>query len=458
VTRNGYLEQSYGQTYPTRSPGTLTVGPGQHVTDLVFKLVPMGVMTGHVHDEDGEPVRNVSVQALRRSYSNGRWQLSSAASASTNDLGEYRLIGLSPSKYYLCSVYNGYVPATGKDSYVPLCYPGSTGVGAATPVDVSPGQEIPRLDFELRPIRTSVVRGLVTASVTGDPVVGANVVLMRRETPWPGSQMRSSTASGGHFELHAVPPGSYVLMATWFDKTKLSSGRKVIEVGDKVGGGESVQDVTLGLVPGSDVKGQVRVEGNAQLNLGTLRVSVLPQEPIAPTSPGARVDSAGAFVLKDVPEGTYSVSVCCPGNDFYLKAASMGSKDVLDEGFTVSSAGTAGTNDALDLLLTPAGGHIEGTVLRDKKPFAGALVALVPEPDRRSLRRYFNAATDEAGAFLMRGVPPGEYTLFAWERIDDGAYHDADTLQRYEGLGKAVRVDEGNKVTIDVQLIPAASK
>jgi hypothetical protein len=452
VTRNGYLEQSYGQTYPTKPPGTLTLAAAQHVNDLTFRLMPMAVLTGRVHDEDGEPLRNVSVQALRRSYGNGRWQLISAASTSTNDQGLYRLIGLSPGKYYLCAVYNGYTPPGGRDSYVPLCYPASTGVSAAKPVELSPGQEASHLDFDLKPIRTAAIRGLVSAATSGDPVPSANVVLMRRETPWSGSQMRSTTDATGHFELHAVPPGSYALLATWFDKGRLSSGRKTVEVAS-----EDVGDVAVSLGQGYEIKGQVHVEGEAgsPLNLGTLRVNIQPLEQFATTPPGARVETSGAFVLRDVPAGSYTFSVCCPGGDFYVKTASAGSRDVLEQGLTVDATGAA---EPIDVRLSPAGGHIEGKVIRDGKPFVGALVALVPEPDRRTpVHPYFNAASDEGGAFTLKGIPPGQYKVFAWERLEDGAYHDAETLRRYENLGKPVRVGEGDKLTVDVPLIPAAN-
>src|SRR5262249_41195654 len=147
-----------------------------------------------------------------------------------------RLIGLSPGKYYLCAVYNGYTPPGGHESYVPRCYPASTGVSAAKPVELTPGQEASQLDFDMKPIRTATVRGVVSTGTPGDPVPGSNVVLMRHETPWSGSQMRSTTDASGHFELHSVPPGSYVLLATSFDKSRLSSGRKTFEVGaDDVG-------------------------------------------------------------------------------------------------------------------------------------------------------------------------------------------------------------------------------
>jgi hypothetical protein len=60
---------------------------------------------------------------------------------------------------------------------------------------------------------------------------------------------------------------------------------------------------------------------------------------------------------------------------------------------------------------------------------------------------------DSGGRFTISGVPPGDYKLFAWDEIDRGAYLDPDFLQPYEDFGKAVRVEEGSNVTLQLDLI-----
>ena len=49
--RTGFLQQDFR--------GSLVVGAGQPVPDLVFKLTPQGVITGKVVDEEGDPVAAV---------------------------------------------------------------------------------------------------------------------------------------------------------------------------------------------------------------------------------------------------------------------------------------------------------------------------------------------------------------------------------------------------------------
>ena len=56
--------------------------------------------------------------------------------------------------------------------------------------------------------------------------------------------------------------------------------------------------------------------------------------------------------------------------------------------------------------------------MSDDKPFPGASVVLVPEGKRSALPNYYRqAVTDQLGRFALRNIVPGDYTLFAWERI-----------------------------------------
>jgi hypothetical protein len=63
-------------------------------------MIPAGVIAGRLYDRDGEAASNVTVQALKYVYQNGRRVLSSVQSAQTNDLGEYRLFWLPPESKF----------------------------------------------------------------------------------------------------------------------------------------------------------------------------------------------------------------------------------------------------------------------------------------------------------------------------------------------------------------------
>jgi hypothetical protein len=101
VTRNGYVDQGLNQRKPGDPGATFTLRPSQRISELLFKLARAAVITGKVFDEDGEPMVGVTVRAMRQDFSNGRKGLGFANENLTDDLGEFRLFGLAPGRYYI---------------------------------------------------------------------------------------------------------------------------------------------------------------------------------------------------------------------------------------------------------------------------------------------------------------------------------------------------------------------
>ena len=89
VAREGFLSKSYGEDETEDSSSILTLRPGQQLNDLIFRLQKCAVISGRVLDEDGEPARFVSVEAVVRSTHRGKVSTQLYNSVTTNDLGEY---------------------------------------------------------------------------------------------------------------------------------------------------------------------------------------------------------------------------------------------------------------------------------------------------------------------------------------------------------------------------------
>jgi hypothetical protein len=84
------------------------------------------------------------------------------------------------------------------------------------------------------------------------------------------------------------------------------------------------------------------------------------------------------------------------------------------------------------------------------------VIVAVPEARFRSRPdRYRKAVADQSGRFTLRGLPPGNYTLFAWESVDGEAYYSPDFLKSYEGQGKTLSVAEGERKSVQLRAIPA---
>ena len=466
VERSGYVRQEYGQRGVHRAGTILTLESGQSLRDIILRLVPTSAIAGRVYDEDGEPTAGVRVQALQYDYEGGHRQFIQAAGAVTNDLGEYRLYGLASGRYYVSATYMsplgklgvaGATPArhTGesapKEGYAPTYYPGASQLGRAAPIELRAGEEMSRLDLTLLPTLTARVRGLVFNGITGRPGPRAIVWLVPRDSGVSESPFRKQTVvenAQGAFEIEAVTPGSYVLSASWLEEGEVYRARQTLDVGDS-----NIDGVNLVLLPGVELRGRVCTEGNLQIKLTDLRVLLQSREDSEMGTATATVKSDGTFVLKNVASDVYDLTLNGTPEDFYLKAARLGSDNVLETGLNLSRGRQPGS---LELVLSSTGGGIDGIVLSEQQRFAGALVALVPEPRRLSLAHlYKTTTTDQYGRFTLRGIAPGEYQLFAWEEIEPGAYQDADFLQRYKQRGESLRIVDGGRYNVQLKLIPA---
>jgi hypothetical protein len=81
---------------------------------------------------------------------------------------------------------------------------------------------------------------------------------------------------------------------------------------------------------------------------------------------------------------------------------------------------------------------------------------VVPNAPRRQRGDLYKfVSTDDLGSFQLRGLAPGEYKLFAFERVEEGAWQDPEFIKLFEDLGTSLRVDEGMRLTMDSKLILA---
>ena len=159
---NGFIITQYGARGPNK-PGTLlTLEPGQKSSDLALRMTPHGVIVGRVLDEEGEPLSFVDVQLSRLQYIQGRKQMARAGGANTNDLGEYRIFGLAPGRYFLSATSRqNFTAPQLDDDYVTTYFPRTTDAAAAGPIDVSPGSQLRNIDITLARMHTVTVRGRV---------------------------------------------------------------------------------------------------------------------------------------------------------------------------------------------------------------------------------------------------------------------------------------------------------
>ncbi len=468
ASRNLYVSQQYSPQGAKRGT-TLTLEKGQKLKQIVFKLTPQGVVAGRILDEDGEPLANVSIQCMTFGYARGKRQLMGQDETSTNDLGEFRFHGLRPGKYVLSATYRPPDMFMGlqertvgspqavqapEEGYAVTYYPGTTAADSAQQLDVTAGAQISGLTMTLARVRTVRVKGHLNLEVAigKGPRRNANVVLMPRDNSgfmMPRAMSRQIDAQG-NFQLRGVAPGSYVLRADFVDNGARYSARLPLEVGNA-----NVEGLELNLQPPLEIQGHVKIEENGDLKGAAINVMLRPKTsgPMMGGG-GAQLKDDLSFKIGNLSADPYEVNVGGLPEGFYLKSVRLGQLDITETGADFSQGGAAGD---LTIVINPNGGQIEGSVQNSKGEAAiGATVTLIPDAGHQSLTwLYKTASTDQNGRFTVKGVRPGEYKIYAWEEVEQGAYMDPDFVKPHESAGESVSVKDGAQATVQLKAIPA---
>ncbi|HEY6389182.1 MAG TPA: carboxypeptidase-like regulatory domain-containing protein, partial [Candidatus Acidoferrum sp.] len=468
VIRNGYVTQEYGQRTPNDPGAILALSPGQDLKDLLFRLLPSAVISGRIQNENGDPLPWVRVSALRATYTRGKRTLSSEVTVVTNDLGEYRLFGLRPGRYFVSAIYkpgqrlesgeeDEDVADAGKSGYVPTYYPNSTDPTKGVAITIKTGDEISSTDFLLEPATVYSIRGHINNSINfAARRGGANVILALESRSsglsWSVPPRQSPVDKpDGAFEIQNVLPDSYTLTAFWFDEGgRRYQARQSVDITNI-----DAEGLQLNLLPGMDIRGVINWDPKPGLDKDPLTVAARPLGTVFIYGAQARVATNGVFSLRDVSEGRYRLITFGQTQDCYLKSIRYAGMEVSDDEFNV----IRGTQATLEVTISSRGAHIQGMVTdADGLPAIGVWVALVPDNAHLGEFRLFRQrTTDQNGRFDIRGIAPGDYKIFSWEQVEQNAWEDPDFLKQFEAKGQSVTLQEGDGKSIDLVAIRSAS-
>jgi hypothetical protein len=472
VSRDGYVDAIYGQKRIGAPGAILTLTSGQRMNDLVFKLAHTAAISGHVFDEDGEPIAKATVITYRASKRLGKEQEIGEDPILTNDLGEFRIFDLAPGRYYIAVNYRPEDPfhrdaPTSNQKlntgYLPSYYPNTVDPAKAQAISIGPGDEIRPVDFFLRASRFVTVRGRVICDLLGNSVESGRVSL-NPQGPGLAQALQgledNFRPKDGSFVLRNVPPGSYDLTASYRngESDDWHLARRQMEVGIS-----DVDGVTITISRGVDVSGRLTWEGTPPNELGNFHVGLEPLGEVQPFFSRPAIKPDGTFQFKNVPEGSYRpvVHLYGPVVNFFLKSARYGSTSISGAGFTIQP----GTDLSLELTMSSRVAQLGGVVLdANSRPTAGATVVLIPDPPHRGLvEQYKSTTTDQNGKFSMSGLTPGDYKVFSWDFVDEseeeyGAdWFDPEWLKLYETKGESVHLEESGQKSANFTLIETRS-
>jgi hypothetical protein len=465
VQRDGYLPLSAGRIGSYKMPPIFTVQSGQTIDSFVFTLTPSGVLSGKVKFDDAEPAVNTAVQLYRSYYDRGRHGYAAAASARTDDRGEYRVHGLEPGSYYVAALYQAppkpsdaaeqeHKDANGNPlpelSYAVTFFPEAQKMSEAVPVKIAPGAEVAGIDIFLTLVHTVHVRGRVTGALQGGVVSSPNVTLRWNDsdnTASVSAPINVSIKPDQDFDIQGVTAGPYLLVASGVEAGVTLSGRTPLNVGDS-----DVADANVVVGAESMWTGKIRVDGD---NTDTptalppgLAVSLQPRRPL--TSPThAQVSDTGEFTIPFVPDETYDLYVTNGPSGSYVKSVRVANAGRMDQGLEASSGEAP---QALDVVLGAHGGQVLGrAVTADPKVVAsGATIALIPDPPIGRVQAYQTTQADEYGNFSLQGLPPGKYLLVGWLDQTPCEIYNPDDFAACQAQGASLTIAEGEERSAQV--------
>lgn len=465
ANKAGYVSLQHGQRRSSEPGTALLLSDGQSVTGVNLALPRGSVIAGRVTDEFGEPIARATVQALRYFYSpDGQRRPQPNASATTDDLGQFRLFDLAPGEYIVSAsgqqggfFSGGPAVVDTSAAYLTSYFPGTPNINDAQMIPVAAGQEA-NAQFALSVGRLSRVAGTVVDS-TGRPLANAMTTLQSPTGGFIGGMSGGMTGPDGSFSLANVAPGDYVLNVQPINRFDggapiAESGSVPLTVGDA-----DIVNLRVTTSAGATVTGRVVFEGTAPRNNGLGgKVRVFPQFSTFGVQPGAPIGSEsgvvgddGSFELKGV-RGQLMFRVAA-GPAWTLKSVSLEGSDITDSPTELTGpASLSGVTVVLTDKLTDVSGQVTDGRGQPLKDF---LVVVQPgEPKSgTALTRYLRTVRPEQdGRFRMRGLPPGDYFATAVESLEQGRQFVPDVQARLRDTARRFTVREGETVVLDLRL------
>jgi hypothetical protein len=457
----------------------LEVTDGQHLKNVPVRLMPSALVTGQLLDEYNDPVQDVEVRLLTIKMRLGQMVLSPAGKTVTDDRGQYRIPGLHPGRYYVVAEHkqarSAVDPAraavaqqlarqtaiansrnNGADippppqpdttepafTYPPLFYPATDDFQQAQALVLKPGDEV-EADFIMFSAPVVSISGRATNGMTGAPAGTAQVSAYW--TPYIEAEGIPARVSmeDGRFEVRGVAPGHYTLRGSFTAEGISYVGEQTVEVGIR-----GAQNVEIALLPDFVATGHVST-GDTQYSVLARSVIEFAGEGMLPRVRAKAVPYEYKFEAQLRQDRRYHAIIRNLPEDFYLKSVALSGHEVPPDRVVVN-----GTRGDMELIVSPAGGHVEG-VLYDSKdqPTRGSILLVpdAPQPGPPDLFRRTSA--DGKGKFTLRGVAPGSYRLVPMESMNlDTEINSPDFLRTISNRGDSLIVEEGGKYTVSLRL------
>ena len=326
-------------------------------------------------------------------------------------------------------------------TYIPIYYPGTPNWENAGLLELRPGDDATNINIKLTPATQRRVRGVVIHP-DGRPAQETIIVSLRQLDSSLPSNARTLQffPDNGKFQFVVTDSGTYEVTSS----VGTLSGRAITTVRDRDA------EVSIRLFAAPNLTGRVLFDGGAGESAG-LTINLRGGRGLR----SAPVGASGGFTFQNLPVSSYQVEVSMQGlPDAYVKAVRMKDADLPNEELVVDGY----PMEELQVLVGRSGGSITGRVLNDRQQISAnaTVVALAEGSPPYRADWYRSVTVDSSGTFEFRGLPPGQYNVYAWEDVDAGAWFNPAFLRNFEPNRRSIRVAEGQRETTDILAAPVA--
>lgn len=447
--KRGFIQASYDQHEQFST--AIVTGANLDTEDLVLRLAPTAIISGKLLDESGDPIRNATVTLYYDDHSGGVNQIRQFRGAQTDDQGSYEIPSIMPGTYFLSASARPWYavhpnsnspdsPANGKpagtanadtstfDRSLDVAYPVTyysdvTDADSATPIPIGGGE---RLQIEVHLNPAPALRLLFRVPENGEK----QGIFPRIEQPaFDGSTFLPNDGirmvSPGLVELTGVPAGRYNVRISGPGAALQMKGVDLTRDGEEI---DTSKAEAL-----STVKISVQVPGEAtpppHLMVG-LRSGSRVFAGVQPFSP------KGEAELAQIAAGHYDVLVWGANKPYSIAHISAEGAEVSGHSLTV----TAGSSPSVSLTVVGGSLNVEGKARRAGKPFAGAMVVLVPKNPEGNRSLFRRDQSDLDGTFNLQNVVPGSYTVLAIENGWDLDWSQPGVIAAYVNRGRPIEL------------------
>jgi hypothetical protein len=200
----------------------------------------------------------------------------------------------------------------------------------------------------------------------------------------------------------------------------------------------------------SNLAGKINAAGKVGFDFQHVTVRLVPETGNGAAST-AQVKSDGSFSFTGLSSTTYRLQLAGLPDGWYLRSATLGNQNVLDQG--VKPSGDPGQQ--LEITVSPGTGKVQGIV---REPVYNgivphAVVELFPDPANPHRADLFRAtATGDDGRFVIKNVVPGKYRIIAFPGKGSDINDDSVTAA---SMGTRVNLGEKQSRNVELQLFEA---